>query len=272
MTETSSPVAPTPLLQEAAPPPLPSPAPRNPWGGFALDLVLSIGGVFALSTLFIVPIFAYQMLQAAPGTEIDDIDAQMQAMTPEIMLAAMLAMLATALLMWVLRGRSLPGEPARMAAVPAFGLAAAVGLAVQGVSLAVHLLLASQGAELAPTNAEPLKAMQAELPVVTWLMVILVGPFAEELLFRHVLLRRFVLAGRAVAGVVATSLVFAAMHEIAPGESRSVFAWLGLLAVYVAMGAGFGWVYVRTGRFLAAFASHAVCNAAALALMAFSAS
>ena len=83
------------------------------------------------------------------------------------------------------------------------------------------------------------------------------------------LLRRFAAAGRAVTGIVVTSLLFAAMHELVPGVP-SWSAWLSALALFATMGAGFGTVYLATGRLGAAVVAHAACNLAAMSMAAFS--
>jgi membrane protease YdiL (CAAX protease family) len=97
------------------------------------------------------------------------------------------------------------------------------------------------------------------------------APLAEELLFRRVMLHRFLVAGRGLSGLVATSLLFAATHEVGQGGMHSLAQWLGLVLLYTGMGMGFGAVYLRTGRLWAAFLAHAACNATAMAAMAFSA-
>src|SRR5690606_26989616 len=72
--------------------------------------------------------------------------------------------------------------------------------------------------------------------------------------------------GKAGLGLAITSLGFALMHEPWPGDG-GVLAWLSTTSVYVAMGLGFGLVYVRTGRYWAAVLAHAVCNLMAMLLL-----
>ena len=242
-----------------------------PWRGFLLDALLGALLLIGLSLLFIVPIvFMYVAMPGADGT-IRSHDAAMAAAMPAITVAAIAAMLATALLMWWLRGRPLKGTLPRMDAVPAYTLAVGAGLAVQLGAFLMMLLLAKAGAGLEPSNVEPVTALLASSSWLAWGVVVLVAPFAEELLMRHVLLRRFALAGHGAAGLVLTSVAFALMHEPVPTQT-GVAAWLGGLAMYTAMGAAFAAVYLRTGRFRAAFLAHAVCNASALVLAAYSAS
>ena len=107
------------------------------------------------------------------------------------------------------------------------------------------------------------------MPWLAWGLIVIVAPAAEELLFRHVLLRRFVVAGRTTLGLAITALVFAALHEPVPGDA-GIGGWVAAVALFAALGVGVGGVYVRTGRLGAAIAAHAACNLAALLLGAFS--
>ncbi|PZO09271.1 MAG: hypothetical protein DCF27_06530 [Lysobacteraceae bacterium] len=242
-----------------------------PWRGFLVDCLLAAVLLIGLSLLFIVPIVMLHVgNQTVAGSRIGA-QAALAAALPAITVAAIVAMLVAAVLTWWLRGRSLVGPLVRMAAMPAYGLAIAAGIVIQLGAQSLGWLLAQSGAGMQPSNAQPLIALFAAAPWVAWLMVVIVGPFAEELLMRHVLLRRFAVAGHAAIGLVLTSVVFALLHEPAPRDA-GVAAWLGGLATYGGMGAAFALVYLRTGRFRAAFLAHAACNAAALVVAAYSAS
>ena len=251
----------------AAPPALPTPAPRppRPWLGFGIDAVLSVLFLLVASVLLITPLVIFETM-AQPGRSSEEV---MQAVLPQITVAAILAMLVAALATWFLRGRAIAGELPRAPLRPALAWSLLAGIGIQAAVLAIDAGLRSVEAPLSPSNAEPINALNRQWPWLTWLMVVVVGPFAEELLFRHVLLRRFAVASRALAGLVATSAVFALLHEVGQGADRSLAAWLGILAVYLVMGMGFGLVYLRTGRFWAAFVAHAACNATAMALAVF---
>ena len=248
--------------------PLPS---KLPWRGFLVDSLLTGVLLVGLSTLLIVPIVILEMMANSPGGKMPAGGPDLSTVMPEITAAAIVAMLLTAVLVWWLRGRSLAGPMSRMAPLTAYGLAAFAGVIIQVVSQAFSWLLTESGAGPDPSNVEPVTALIQTAPWIAWLLIVVVGPFSEELLMRHVLLRRFAVAGHAVAGVVLTSVAFALMHEPMP-TSAGVAAWLGGLAMYTAMGVGFALVYLRTGRFRAAFLAHAACNATALVLTAYSAS
>jgi len=237
------------------------------WLGFGIDAVLGIVLLVVASTLLITPFVLSATLSQPAGTTADEV---MQSILPQLTVAAIAAMLVAAALTWALRGRTMPGELPRMALRPAMAWALVAAVAIQALAQLLDAFLRSIDAPLAPSNVEPILALIRQWPLLAWFMVVVVGPFAEELLFRHVLLRRFAVAGRALTGLVATSALFALVHELGQGADRGLAAWLAILAVYLVMGMGFGLVYVRTGRFWAAFAAHAACNAIAMSLMAFS--
>ena len=156
-----------------------------------------------------------------------------------------------------------------MRAKVAYPLAVGAGLLIQLGCIAISLLAQSAGAT-ATTNTHASHGHSFASACSGSSLLGAIGvPAAEELLFRHVLLRRFALAGRASLGLVVTGLVFAALHEPVPGAAGPG-AWLAAVALYVGMSTGFGLVYLRTGRLGAAVAAHAACNLLALALAAFS--
>jgi membrane protease YdiL (CAAX protease family) len=187
---------------------------------------------------------------------------------PQLIVAAVFATLLAALVTWWVRARTLSPLPTMRSAV-AYPLAILAGIGIQAVCIGLSALASLSGAPIVPSNADPLEQLAQQAPWLMWGIAVVVAPVAEELLFRHVLVRRFALAGRAALGIVLTSLLFAAMHEPVPGDA-GVVAWLSAVALYMAMGAGFGAVYVRTGRLGAAIAAHAACNLAAVSVAAFS--
>ncbi|KAA2284038.1 CPBP family intramembrane glutamic endopeptidase [Arenimonas fontis] len=235
-----------------------------------IDFCLAIGAMLGLAFLFVLPVAVLAMAEA--GTEAvraAGAEAVMAGWLTEMVTAAVLASLCAAVLVWLIRRRTLAGHLPAMPGARAALVAVAGGLAVQAFAIGVGLLGQQVGGEVQPSNALPLAELAQRSPWLAWLLVVAVAPLAEELLFRHVLLRRFALAGRAGLGLAITSLGFAALHEPWPGAA-GVTAWLSTVMVYVAMGLGFGLVYVRTGRFWAAVLAHAVCNLAALLAMTYS--
>lgn len=257
--------------EAATPPPVtarPPAAPPAPVAALAraatLDVLLAAALVLLASVAAIMPIMAIGFMDS-PGLLDDPVaaDERMRDLEPQVVLGAVFAMAAAALATWLIRRGSLAAPLPMMRRRHALPLAVLAGVAIQLFALAMAAVVAGVGAEVEPSNAAPIQALAGQHP---WLLVVLVvgiAPLAEELLFRHVLLRRFALHGRPLAGLVATSLLFAAMHEIQPGE-QGVAAWLAMVALYAGMGAGFGGIYLWTGRLSAAVVAHASCNLAAL--------
>lgn len=264
---------PVEVAAPVAPPPLPAPPPANPWKGLALDVLLAIVGIFVVSTILVTPILIVEAFKLPDGEKGADPELLMQGVLPEVTVAAIASMFIVGLLAWWLRGRGQPAATPRLPLGKASLLAVAGGLGVQAAALGAFQLIQALAGEspAQPSNAEPILALQQASPALNWVMVVLVAPLGEELLFRRVMLHRFMLAGRGLLGLVVTSLLFAATHEVGQGGGHSLLQWLGLMAVYTGMGMGFGAVYLRTGRLSSAFIAHAACNAAALAIMAFSA-
>lgn len=253
----------------APPDPVPPPRPMRPWPGFLLDALLGAGLVLSISTLLITPFIIAETMKNPPARGAGS-DAVLQAILPEITVMAIVSMLVAALALWAIRGRRIPGELPKMPLGRALAWALPLGVVIQAVVQGIAHALQALEVPLAPSNVEPLLALHQASAALSWLLVVGIGPFAEELLFRHVLLRRFAVAAKPLAGLVATSVLFALLHELGQGAERSAVEWLGVLGIYTAMGFGFGLVYLRTGRLSAAFAAHASCNAAAMAMLAFS--
>src|SRR3546814_11847488 len=70
-----------------------------------------------------------------------------------------------------------------------------------------------------PTNQPLIEAMGARNPALLLLVVALLAPAYEELLFRRVLFGRLWAAGRPLLGIVLSSAEFACTHEL-PGTGR----------------------------------------------------
>jgi len=184
---------------------------------------------------------------------------------PAFVAAALLASLAAAALAWVWR------RPERGLALSRGGAGAAVATALLAAvaAQAVPRLMAAVGAPLSPSNAGGIQDLVLAWPLLASVLVVLAAPLAEEGFFRGVLLRRFLLAGRPVLGLLLTSGLFAFAHEaFADGPWTQTLATTG---VYAVVGLLFGTVYLRTGRLWAAALAHAASNGLALAAMAYSA-
>lgn len=260
---------PLPPAHAPAVPEVPTPAVpllRGALGDMLLAVLALFGANVLLGAGVGVAYIAPRLLAGERG--FGEGDALATEMTPALLVAAVFATLLAALATWWLRARRQPALPTMRPAL-AYPLAIGAGVVIQLVCLGISMLSAAHGSPLAPSNADPIDQLGRQTPWMMWLIAVVVAPVAEELLFRHVLVRRFALAGRATLGILVTSLLFAAMHEPVPG-AQGLVPWLSAVGLYVAMGAGFGVVYVRTGRLGAAIAAHAACNLAALSVTAFS--
>ena len=104
----------------------------------------------------------------------------------------------------------------------------------------------------------PLLASTGVVPS-RWAGLLLLAPWAEEVLFRAGLQRwldgRGGWAARHAVGL--TALAFAAAHVLVSADARAAATLLPALAL--------GWVYARTGRLALCVAWHATFNAAWLA-------
>src|SRR3546814_7256083 len=88
--------------------------------------------------------------------------------------------------------------------------------------------------------------MGARNPALLLLVVALLAPAYEELLFRRVLFGRLWAAGRPLLGIVLSSAAFACMHELPGTGGNGLLAGALLWTCYAMMGALFAWVYRRS--------------------------
>ncbi|MFT4257333.1 MAG: type II CAAX endopeptidase family protein [Pseudoxanthomonas sp.] len=123
------------------------------------------------------------------------------------------------------------------------------------------------GLEAEPANLEPIRQALAASPLLMGVVVVLLAPAYEELLFRRVLFGKLWAAGWPKLGMALSGAAFAFMHEM-PGTDPATWPATGLLLlVYGAMGAAFAWLYRRTGTLYAAIAAHALNNGIALLVL-----
>ena len=116
---------------------------------------------------------------------------------------------------------------------------------------ATILLLA--GATLIPIpeqlNTVMAHAIASSSRVATLFSVVLVGPVAEELFFRGLVLRGYLARYSMVKAVWASALLFAFFH---------LNPWQALVAL--PLGLGFAWLFVRTGSLVPSILCHATAN------------
>lgn len=112
-------------------------------------------------------------------------------------------------------------------------------------------------------NDQTISAQVNGAPMTTLLIVILLAPFVEELLFRGLVfgnLRR----KSALVGYLASTLLFALSHTLGVILAGPTVGNLFLLLQYLVPGAVLCWVYEKTGTLWTAFALHAAANALAV--------
>lgn len=220
------------------------------------DLGLVVAFAVGLALLVAVVAHAIEADQSlfSPGADRDG----SRGLPPWVGVALLAATFLGAAAAWWFRRSTLPCMPVRGSALRATGVALACGMAMLALSLLAIPLRSGLDAAFEPSNEAGLRALAAH-PVALVLLVVLVAPLVEELVFRHMLLRRFVGAGRPWLGLILTSLLFGFIHETSIGD-RDPATYLLMLGLYIAMGAALGLAYIVTGRYWVAVAGHALNN------------
>lgn len=125
----------------------------------------------------------------------------------------------------------------------------------------MHWLAQWAGSEMpVASNADDIEQLFAASTGLALIDLVVMVPIAEELLFRKLLLGRFIKAGLPCFGAVLTSLLFAFMHEPFPTQEQTLHGWLLLFMDYFLAGILFAGVYIKTGRLSAAIVAHAINN------------
>ena len=183
-----------------------------------------------------------------------------------IVLTPLAILVAAALYGWLGRRIDHGDAPPPLPWRPPAGLGALVGEVALGILVAIagsYILALVMQALGAPVSEQRLvleltasgDLRRPELATLV-LSALVLAPVGEELFFRRLLLRRTWQRGGAVAGYLASALLFAAFHGNLQGFV--VYAWLGLV---------FARTYARTGRIGAAIAVHFGNNAITLAML-----
>jgi len=119
-----------------------------------------------------------------------------------------------------------------------------VPLTVVAMLILTAVLVALSGPVQTSANQAGLQALMQQVPV--WLMVpllVLVGPFVEEYIFRHLLIGKLSRRVNLWVCCVLSVVLFAALHIV--GQEQMT---LQVLMPYLAMGAVLVFVYVWTGK------------------------
>lgn len=249
-----------------------TPRPARPLRGFALDLLV------ALATMLLVGVIAgagwgfLRSLQVAveagaAATGLDQSEVLRQIGSPGPLAMVSMVLLSTgsaALAAYYWRRRDDRIVPARGA--PAWRRPAVWTWAMVGgvLSFALTQLLGwagtAAGIDMTPSNTAVFQPAARQSPWLLFAFVVVAAPLYEELLFRRVLFGRLWHAGRPWVGLVLSSLVFAALHELPGPGGNSLATTASLWLVYGSMGAIFAAVYYRTGSLWTAIGAHATNN------------
>jgi membrane protease YdiL (CAAX protease family) len=119
-----------------------------------------------------------------------------------------------------------------------------VPLAVVAAMILTAILVAVAGTPQTSANQAGLQALMQQVPA--WLMVpllVIVGPFVEEYMFRHLLIGKLSRKLNIWLCCALSVVLFAAMHVV--GQEALT---LPVLMPYLAMGATLVFVYVWTGK------------------------
>ncbi len=236
-------------------------------GWTALDAAIGAGVALGFTVVLGVAL----TLGKAGGLDFGPPEASLGGMPAVFIPLSLLGTVGAGMTLWLLHRRRLPALPSPRAWTPRLGLeVAGIAFGIQLAAMAFTALTEALGVPTSGRNVGLILAAYAAAPVLTLLGVVLLAPIGEELVFRRILLHRFTLAGRPVLGLLATSALFALIHEPWPGES-GVLAWLLTLSTYLVISLGFGLMYLRSGRLDVVILAHVLVNASGIGLLVWSA-
>ena len=115
-------------------------------------------------------------------------------------------------------------------------------------------------------NDTTIAAQAAAAPRMTALIVVVLAPFVEEVLFRGLVFGCISERSRIVAYAVSSAL-FALVHVWTFALSAWDLRYFALAVQYLVPGLVFAWVFDRSGTLWSSFLLHALVNALALWLM-----
>jgi uncharacterized protein len=157
----------------------------------------------------------------------------------------------------VLAARKVVGRDLRVLATRPWFTLLMVPAAVIAMMILTAVVVAASGEAQTSQNQAGLQELAQQIPV--WLMVpllVIVGPFVEEYIFRHLLIGKLSRRVNIWICCALSVVLFAALHIV--GQEAVTFA---ALLPYLAMGATLVFVYVWTGKNLMfAYFVHAAKN------------
>jgi uncharacterized protein len=157
----------------------------------------------------------------------------------------------------VLAARKVVGRDLRVLATRPWFTVLMVPAAVIAMMILTAVVVAASGEAQTSQNQAGLQELAQQIPV--WLMVpllVIVGPFVEEYIFRHLLIGKLSRRVNIWICCALSVVLFAALHIV--GQEAVTFA---ALLPYLAMGATLVFVYVWTGKNLMfAYFVHAAKN------------
>ena len=157
----------------------------------------------------------------------------------------------------VLAARKVVGRDLRVLATRPWFTLLMVPAAVIAMMILTAVVVAASGEAQTSQNQAGLQELAQQIPA--WLMVpllVIVGPFVEEYIFRHLLIGKLSRRVNIWVCCALSVVLFAALHIV--GQEAVTFA---ALLPYLAMGATLVFVYVWTGKNLMfAYFVHAAKN------------
>jgi membrane protease YdiL (CAAX protease family) len=209
----------------------PAPQPQlyrfSPLDFVAVILYVGLAGFFALAGPLLAPVL--RLVAPTPAAASYAIN---------LLFYAVVGILA------VVAARRVVGRDLRVLATRPWFTLLMVPAAVIAMMILSAIVVAASGSVETSENQAGLQALMQQVPA--WLMVpllVVVGPFVEEFIFRHLLIGKLSRRVNIWVCCVLSVVLFAALHVV----GREALT-LTVLLPYLAMGATLVFVYVWTGR------------------------
>jgi uncharacterized protein len=211
---------------------------------------LLVFGIFFLGAAFSLPVISFVVFRFFhPGLEIKDLSG-----TQLVLIQTLLDATLVAFICFLAKG--LHGRPIlqtmRWIRQPRLGGGRMI---VAGVLLALTAVIVSSTLLPTPSDTQLEKLLRMTPPIVVFLFGAVVGPLAEEIIFRGFIFTVLedLLGGK--AAVPATAVLFAALHLFQRGGN------LGAVAIIFVVGYVFTIVRQRTGSVIPSVIMHIAYNA-----------